>query len=114
MKTLLAQQIENPALEKFGKGEGAVIIAELIANFFKITFSLALLILMGMLIWGAIEWMTSGKDDKVVLVNAKRKISLALTGFLIFFSIFAFINWVAPLLGLEFLNILEISWPTPQ
>jgi len=104
--------ITNPALLKFGQGEGADIIAQIIANVLKITFAISGLILLAMLLTGAISWMTGG-GDKEALANAQKRITSALVGFVIFMSVFAIINFIAPALGLEFLHILEIEWPTP-
>ena len=105
--------IYNPVINpSIGRGEGAEIIARLIANFLKIAFSAAGLILLAMLLWGGIEWMTAG-GDKEKMTKAQGKISGALIGFVIFMSVFAIINFIAPALGLEFLQVLKIQWPTP-
>jgi len=104
--------IYNPALERFGKGEGAEIIAQLIANFLKIAFYLAGLVLLAMLLWGGIQWMTAG-GDKEQMTKAQGKITSALIGFVIFMAIFAIINYLLPALGID-LNILIIELPTPQ
>lgn len=105
--------IYNPAISKiFGTGEGADIIARLIANFLKIAFSVAGLVLLAMLLVGGIQWMTAG-GDKEKMAKAQGRITAALVGFVIFMSVFAIINFIAPALGLEFLQILEIPWPTP-
>lgn len=105
-------KINNPALSGFGKGEGADIIAQMIANSLKIAFSVAGLILLAMLLWGGISWMTAG-GDKEALATAQKRVSSALIGFVIFMSVFAIINFIAPVLGLDFLQILKIEWPTP-
>lgn len=104
-------KIVNPVVGKFGTGEGAEIIAELIANALKITFSLSGLVLLGMLILGGFEWMSSAGNQETY-AKAQRKITNALIGFVIYMAVFAIINYLAPLFGLEFLNILKITWPT--
>jgi len=105
--------IYNPVISpSIGRGEGADIIARLIANFLKITFSLVGLFLLAMLLWGGIKWMTAG-GDKEQITKAQGKITSALIGFLIFMSVFAIINFIAPALGLDFLQVLKIEWPTP-
>jgi len=105
--------IYNPAIkETIGQGAGADILARLIANFLKITFSVAGLVLLAMLLWGGIQWMTAG-GDKEQMAKAQGKITSALIGFVIFMSVFAIINFIAPALGLGFLQILKIEWPTP-
>lgn len=105
-------KITNPALNSFGKGSGAEIIAQLIANGLKIAYAVTGLILLVMLIRGGIVWMTAG-GDKEALGKAQKTLSSALIGFVIFMSVFAIINFLAPALGLEFLQILKIEWPTP-
>jgi len=104
--------IYNPILPNIGEGEGADIIALLIANFLKIAFSVAGLVLLVMLLWGGIAWMTAG-GNKEQATKAQGRITSALIGFVIFMSVFAIINFIAPALGLEFLQILKIQWPTP-
>lgn len=105
-----AEGIKNPVVGKFGSGEGASILAELIANALKITFSLSGLVLLGMLILGAYDWMTSSGNQEV-FTRAQRKITNALIGFVIYMSVFAIINYLLPALGID-LNILKITWPT--
>jgi len=104
--------IYNPVLPNLGTGEGADIIARLIANFLKVAFSVAGLVLLAMLLWGGIQWMTAG-GDREKMTKAQGKVTNALIGFVIFMSVFAIINFIAPALGLEFLQILKIEWPTP-
>lgn len=105
--------IYNPVINPtFGTGEGVNIVALLIANFLKIAFSISGLVLVAMLIWGSIQWMTAG-DNKENLTKAQGKVTAALIGFIIFISVFAIINFIAPAIGLEFLDILQINWPTP-
>jgi len=107
------QGIYNPALEEvIGKGAGAHVLALMIANFLKITFSVAGLVLLAMLLWGGVQWMTAG-GDKEQMAKAQGRITSALIGFVIFMSVFAIINFIAPALGLKFLEILTIEWPTP-
>lgn len=106
-------QIVNPALKNvFGYGEGADILAQLIANALKVVFSIAGVILLAMLLFGGIQWMTAG-GDKEQLAKAQGRVTSALIGFLIFMSVFAIINFLAPALGFNFLQILKIEWPTP-
>lgn len=111
--TQAQEGIYNPVIEEsIGRGAGADIIARLIANFLKIAFSIAGLILLAMLLWGAIQWMTAG-GDKEQMAKAQGRITAALIGFVIFMSVFAIINFIAPALGLDFLQVLKIEWPTP-
>jgi TRAP-type C4-dicarboxylate transport system permease small subunit len=103
--------IYNPAIDpKFGAGVAEDIVAELIANILKISFSIAGLILLGMLIYGGIQWLGSG-GDKEAVAKAQKRITAALIGFIVYMSVFAIINFLAPVFG--GLNILNITWPTP-
>ena len=104
--------IYNPAIKStIGTGAGAVIIAQMIANFLKISFSIAGLVLLAMLIFGGIEWMTAG-GNKDQMAKAQLRLTGALVGFIVYMSVFAIINFLAPALGLDFLQILVIKWPT--
>lgn len=107
--TPIYNPVINPA---FGTGQGVEIIAVLIANFLKIAFSISGLVLVVMLIWGSIQWMTAG-GNKETLESAHQKVTGALIGFVVFISVFAIINFIAPAIGLEFLDVLQINWPTP-
>ncbi|MGB9911498.1 MAG: pilin [Microgenomates group bacterium] len=110
---LPAEGIYNPVINpNLGKGEGHEIIALLIANTLKILFSLVGVVLLAMLIWGSFRWLTAGPDKEKV-AKAQGTITSALIGFLIFMSVFAIINFLAPALGFDFLQILKIEWPTP-
>lgn len=105
--------IYNPVINPiFGTGEGVNIVALLIANFLKIAFSISGLVLVAMLILGSIQWMTAG-GNKETLESAHKKVTGALIGFVVFISVFAIINFIAPAIGLGFLDILQIDWPTP-
>ena len=108
--TPAGQGIQNPVVGKFGSGVGAEIIAELIANALKITFSLAGLVLLGMLILGGFEWMSSGGNQETY-AKAQKRITNALIGFVIYMAVFAIISYLLPALGIQ-LNILKITWPT--
>lgn len=116
MKPVFAQEpppgIYNPALPHFGRGEGATLIAELIANALKVIFAISGVILLALLIIGGIQWMTAG-GDKEAMANAQKRLTSALIGFVIFVSVFAIINYLLPALGISF-DILEITWPTPE
>ena len=120
LKSVLAQGsgpaptgIYNPVINPtIGTGKGEEIIALLFANILKVFFIVTGLLLLVQLLWSGIDWLKSG-SDKEALANAQRRITHAIAGFIIFFSVFAIINFLAPVLGLEFLQVLKIEWPTP-
>ncbi|MBU1127010.1 pilin [Patescibacteria group bacterium] len=103
--------ISNPVVSGLGSGEGADAIAKLVATVLKIAYSVAGLILLAMLLSGGIGFMTAG-GDKSKVEAAQGRISSAIIGFVIFMSVFVIINFIAPALGLTFLQILTIEWPT--
>lgn len=102
----------NPVLGLFGCGSGADIFARIVANLLKIAYSVTGLVLLVMLIVSGISWMTTG-GDKDTLAKAQKTLTSALVGFAVFVSVFAIINFIAPALGLTFLQVLKIQWPTP-
>lgn len=107
-----SEGIKNLAAPAFGSGEGSMLFAQIMANVLKFSFSFALIILVIMLIWGGIQWMTAG-ESKEVLQSAQKKISGTILGFIVYMAAFAIINYIAPYLGLEMLNPLKITWPKP-
>lgn len=104
--------IKNPVIGILGQGKGEEIIAQLLATFLKVAFNVAGLLLLVMLLWGGIAWITAG-SDKEKLAKAQGRFTSALIGFVIFMSIFAIVNFIAPVLGLSFLEFLRIEWPAP-
>jgi len=103
--------IYNPALaQEWWGAKGEDFIAKLIAVFLHLMLIGAGIASLFYLIMGGIQWITSG-GDKAGVAAARDKITSAFIGLVIVAAIFAFINFLAPLLGIEFLKTLEITLP---
>ena len=72
-------QIQKPA------GVGFSTIGNFISNILTVVFSIAILAVLVMLIWGAFEWITSG-GDKAGVESAQHRIQAALLGLFIVFA----------------------------
>ena len=68
-----------------------------------------------MLISGGIQWTTSG-GDKVANADARRRVTNALIGIFILFSLYAVLNLVGCFFNIDFLSIsvgeFEVSFGT--
>ncbi len=101
--------VENPVTGKLGQSSPG----ETGSNFFNYFFMLwqGGLVVLGMYIMGAFEWITSGSDPKGA-EKGRTRITNATIGLIILVSLFTIISFVNNLLfGKEF-NILKINLPT--
>lgn len=85
-------------------------IGDFITNALTLSFALAILIVLVMLIWGAFEWITSG-GDKEAVGKARGRIVNALIGLAVLAVAFALARVAGQFVGLDFSNIII---PTPQ
>ncbi|OGM14715.1 hypothetical protein A3D84_00490 [Candidatus Woesebacteria bacterium RIFCSPHIGHO2_02_FULL_42_20] len=108
----MGDSIKNPALDPRIANMTAV---EFISNLLRVLLGLAFIIgslaFFFILILGGIEWITSG-GDKVKVDDARRKVTNALIGLVLLFSVFAIANLVDFVFGvnitsfnLDFLNL---------
>jgi uncharacterized membrane protein YidH (DUF202 family) len=117
-KNLLAG-ITNPVLpENLGKGGeepamGASVVGETIARLMATVFIVGGILLLAMLIWGAMDWISAAGDESR-LKQAKIKITNAIIGFVILVSVRVILAFLAGALEVDWLNTLKITWPTPQ
>jgi len=112
MITPLSSRIYNPALsEQWQNTSGESFLAQLIAVSLKLFLIGAGIASLFFFLLGGLQWIVSG-GDKAGTQAARQKITAAIIGLVIVTSVFAFINFIAPLLGIEFLKSLEISLPT--
>lgn len=76
---------------------------------FLITASLivAAVVFFFMLVWGGIEWITSG-GDKAGNENARKKITNALVGLAIVFSAWAIVTLIKVVFGIDLLGGIKI------
>lgn len=96
-------KIQPPAplagfLAKDPTGAGA--LSQFFSNFVALIFSLAGVVLIFMILWGAFEWMTS-EGDKEKLGTAQKRILNALIGLLIFAAAFAIIRVFGQFTGFQ-------------
>ena len=81
-----------------------------VGNLVQLAFSIAILLVLVMLIWGAFEWISSG-GDKEAVGKARGRIVNALIGLAVLAVAYALSNLGAQFLGFE--NITKITIPTP-
>lgn len=100
--------ITNPAISPVvGTGEGVGILQLFLTNFIIIALGAAGIVAFLMLLIGGIQWVTSG-GDKEAVDKARKRITNALIGLAITFSIFAIIFIVETLFGV---SITEFTIP---
>lgn len=80
-------------------------IGAFISNSLTVVFSVATIVVLVMLVWGAFEWITSG-GDKEGVGKARNKIINALIGLAILAVAFAVSKLAAQFLGFDFLKIV--------
>lgn len=80
---------------------GAGGISQFLSNLIALIYSIAAIVLIFMLIWGAFDWITS-EGDKEKLQAAQRKIINAFIGILLFAAAFAIIQVLGQFTGFTF------------
>ena len=80
---------------------GAAGISKFFSNFITLIYAVAALVLILMLIWGAYDWLIS-EGDKEKLDQARKKITNALIGILLFAAAFAVIQVLGQFSGFKF------------
>ena len=83
------------------------VIQKFLVNFIRLFFVAGSVIMLFMLIWGAIEYITAG-GEKEKLGNASKRITNALIGITILLSIYALLWLVNLVFGI---NILKLDIP---
>lgn len=105
--------ITNPVLSETllnilaGENPGLTFVQLLLHNIIILVFIIAALIFFFMFIIGGIQWMTSG-GDKAATESARGKITAALIGLVIVFLVYAILNLIKTLLGID-LTKIDIS-----
>lgn len=99
-------QITNPALGKLSdiKGGGVGFFQQLLPSLIGLAFAAGAVIFFFMLLIGAIQWLSSG-GEKENLEAARGRITSALVGIVILFSIFAVIKAVESFFGIHILTL---------
>lgn len=80
---------------------GAGGISQFLSNLVALFFSIAAIVLIFMLLWGAFEWIIS-EGDKEKLQSAQRKIISAIIGIILFAVIFAVLAVLGQFTGFKF------------
>lgn len=110
--TVLAQdagrvEIKRPEIE--GKKVGFGTLGDFVQKTLTLAFMVAVLVVLGMLIWGAFEWITSG-GDKDAVAKARNRIISALIGLAVLAVTFALFQAAGQFLGF---NVLNFVIPSP-
>lgn len=88
-------------------------LGSFITNIISLAFIVALILVLIMIIWGAIEWITSG-GDKENVGKARGKIINALVGLAVLAVAFALFRFAGQFLGFgEFAGTGTITLPVP-
>ena len=98
--TITIQKPSNVKITDFGKLIGSIV---------GVALTLATLAAFLFLIWGGIQWITSG-GDKAGVESAQHRIQAALLGLLIVFATWALFTVVGSFLGI---NVFNLVIPSP-
>ena len=92
-----------PELTPFTGGDqtGASGISKFFSNFIALFYSVAILVLISMLVWGAFDWLTS-EGDKEKIAAARGKLINAVIGIMLFAVAFAVIQVLGQFTGFTF------------
>src|SRR5258708_33904593 len=82
MLTLIAQEITNPVVTRFGSGAPNVAFANIVVMVWKTAITLGGLALLVMLILGGFEWITAG-GEKGKIEAARERITQSMIGLLV-------------------------------
>lgn len=80
---------------------GADVISKILSNLVALIYSVATVVLIFMILWGAFDWLTSG-GDKEKLENAKKRLVNAFVGIMLFAIAFAIIQVLGQFTGFKF------------
>lgn len=92
-----------------GQNVGFSTIGDFVQKILILSFIVAVLVVLVMLIWGAFEWITSG-GDKEAVGKARNRIINALIGLAVLAVAFALFQVAGSFLGFK---ITDITIPTP-
>ena len=103
LSTALAQ-ITNPALGSLGNMSAEAFIDGLLSGLISLGLVIGGVVFLFMLIIGGIQWITSG-GDKVANESARRRVTNALIGVFLLFSLYGIVNLVSCFFGVDLLKI---------
>ena len=97
--------ITNPALkESIREQEGITFFQKFLPNLLTLGLIIGAVFFFFILIVGAIQWISSG-GDKNALEEAKHKITNAIVGMIILFSVFAILKLIENFFGISILTL---------
>lgn len=94
----LAQGITNPVLNQNPANQGLSFFQRFIPNALTMGLIIGSVIFVWMLVWGAIDWISSG-GDKAKLESARNKVTNAIIGVVVLFALYAVANLVSTFFG---------------
>lgn len=97
-------EITNPVLGNLGQKTGISFFQDLIPGLIGLALVGGTLIFFFMLIMGAIQWITGG-GDKQALEGARGKITNAIIGIVILFSIFAVLSLIETFFDIHIMTL---------
>ena len=101
----ISEAITNPLLkENLQKKSGVGFFQSFIPNLVTLGLIIGVLFFLFILIIGAIQWISSG-GDKNALEEAKKKITNAIIGIIILFSVFALLKVIENFFGISILTL---------
>lgn len=95
---------QSPNISISPPPQGFKSVSNFITNALTISFAVAILVVLAMLIWGAFEWITSG-GDKEAVGKARGRIINALIGLAVLAIAFALTKLAGTFLGFDVGNI---------
>lgn len=103
-------KLERPTIG--GNTVGYNDISNFITNIISLIFIIAVILVLFMLVWGAIQWIFSG-GDKDAVKTARDRIIHALVGFAVLAVAFAIARVAGQFLGFNITENLPIPTPSP-
>ncbi len=97
-------KIINPVIGDLGNLSGLEFLQKLLPALIGLGFVAGIILFFFVMVLGAIQWITSG-GDKQALDGAKGKITNAIIGLIILFSLIAIIKLIEAFLGVNILTI---------
>jgi uncharacterized membrane protein len=94
-----------------GTGNQGATITNLLAAAISTAFIVAGIILLFMILFSGIEWLTAGSDTNKVQ-NAQKRLTNAVVGFVILVAARVILYFMATQLGVGWLSTLRFAWPT--
>ncbi len=99
------ESITNPVLKSPLKSmSGVDFLGDFLPKFIGLGFVIGVLVFFFIMIIGAIQWTSSG-GDKTALEGARGKITNAIVGIVILFSLFALLKIIEDFFGIDILTL---------